>query len=100
MQDKAGKASGSARNLLQDSAVMMLEAESMTPNKASRKGKRKNQKPQQSMGDRLKKTFHRSGEQVAPKKPSAGPYPKTGQRPPLNRCQPKATSQIATKAIL
>jgi hypothetical protein len=43
MQDKAGKASGSARNLLQDSAVMMLEAESMTPNKASRKGKRKNQ---------------------------------------------------------
>ncbi len=57
MQDKAGKASGSARNLLQDSAVMMLEAESMTPNKASRKGKRKNQKPQQSMGDRLKKPF-------------------------------------------
>jgi hypothetical protein len=57
MQDKAGKASGFARNLLQDSAVMMLEAEWMTPNKASRKGKRKNQKPQQSMGDRLKKPF-------------------------------------------
>ena len=50
MQDKAGKASGSARNLLQDSAVMMLEAESMTPNKASRKGKRKNQNRSKAWG--------------------------------------------------
>jgi hypothetical protein len=54
MQDKARNASESARYLLQDSAVMMPEAESMAPNKASSKGKRKNQKPQQSMGDRLK----------------------------------------------
>jgi hypothetical protein len=40
MQVKAGNTSGSARNLLQDSAVMMPEAESMAPNKASSKGKR------------------------------------------------------------
>jgi hypothetical protein len=45
MQDKARNAGVSARNLLQDSAVMMLEAESMTPNKASLKGTHKNQKP-------------------------------------------------------
>ena len=37
---------------------------------------------------------------MAPKKPSAGPHPKTGQPPLLSRNKPKATSKIATKANL
>ena len=78
---------------------MMLEAESMRQTKPAAKGSAKI-KTAAKHGGSAKKAFHRSGDKVAPKKPSAGPHPKTGQPPLPSRSQPKATSKIATKPIL